>query len=232
MSTVSERLERLDISDGPLLRYAGGWLPSGVPSPAHPSVATWVKSCNPRPLVVVDSLAAFYDGDENSANEMRTFLQILRGLADLRACCLLVHHDGKADTAKDYRGSSDFKAAIDAGFHVSNFGPEGKLGLLKLRCFKSRQGFGGDLFYTYVDGDFIRGRGGNETLPTSERFTDLLRANPGVGTRDFQRLAMSSGLSRNQAETWLGEAVLAGAARRESRTGRGGGFRYFLEVGQ
>ena len=76
---------------------------------------------------------------------MRAFMNQCRKLADLGATVAVVHHDGKADSARDYRGSSDFKAAIDGGFHVTNFGENGLLDKLVLRCFKSRFGFAGEL---------------------------------------------------------------------------------------
>jgi hypothetical protein len=226
-STVADRLDRLGIVDGPLLRVAGGWLPGGVLAPSDPSVLRWVESSNPKPLVVVDSLSAFFSGDENEAGEMRKFMQSLRNLADGGCCVLLLHHDGKAETAKDYRGSSDFKAAIDQGFHMSNFGTDGRLGLLKLRCYKSRLGTAGELLYHYQDGSFLRGRG-DAPLPAAEQFCELLRLHPGVTVRDFQRFSVSQGLGRNHAAAWLGEAVLAGTVRREPRPGRGGGHRHFL----
>src|SRR5206468_696253 len=111
--------------------------------------------CEPKPLIVVDSLIAFHGGDENSSTETRAFMHQCRRLADQGATALVIHHNGKADTAKQYRGSSDFKAAIDAGFHVTNDGPDGRLGTLRLLCFKSRFGFAGELIYEYRDGLFV-----------------------------------------------------------------------------
>ncbi len=226
-STVKERLDRLGIKDGGDFIYRGGWLRDGVPGPGDPSVVAWVNSCNPKPLLVVDCLSAFQNGDENDAADMRRFMQSCRNLADLGACVVVLHHDGKADSAKDYRGSSDFKASVDQAFHFSNFGPDGRLGLLKLRVYKSRVGFSGDLFYTYQDGEFIRGRG-DAPLPASEQFRDLLRMNPNVSSRDFQRLAANQGLGRDRASQWLNEAVLARTVTRVSKVGKGGGYRHSL----
>ena len=137
---VAERLERLGITDTGLLRFWGGWLPEQAPQPNDPAVLDWVKTCEPRPLIIVDSMIAFHGGDENDAAETRAFMQQCRMLADLGATVLVLHHNGKAETAKEYRGSSDFKAAVDAAFHVSNFGPDGRLDTLRLHCFKSRFG--------------------------------------------------------------------------------------------
>ena len=71
-------------------------------------VLEWVRNCEARPLIIIDSMSAFHGGDENSASETRAFLNQARQLADLGATPIVLHHDGKADTAKDYRGSSDF----------------------------------------------------------------------------------------------------------------------------
>ncbi len=158
LPTVCERFSRFGIPDCLQLRYWGGWLAEEAPEPACPIVADWVKACELKPLVIVDSLAAFLRADENEAQAMRAFLDQARALANFGACVVVIHHSGKADSAKDYRGSSDFKAAVDAAFHVSNYGPEGRLGLLKLRCYKSRLGFAGELIYHYQDGEFTRGR--------------------------------------------------------------------------
>jgi hypothetical protein len=210
---MAERLERLGITDGPMLRIWGGWLDSEAPQPGHPSVLHWVKQSEPKPLVLVDSLVAFHGGDENDAGEMRAFMQQCRTLADLGATVVVIHHDGKADTAKDYRGSSDFKAAVDAAFHVSNFGADGRLGMIRLECFKSRFGFGGELVYHYVDGRFVRGRPGEGASNTTERLTELLRVNPGMHRVAFEQEAIKRGLGRKPARKFLDGGVRAGRIR-------------------
>jgi RecA-family ATPase len=45
-------------------------------------VLSWVKRVA-QPIVVLDSLVAFLEGDENSAEDMRAFMQKDRRLADL-----------------------------------------------------------------------------------------------------------------------------------------------------
>jgi hypothetical protein len=182
ISVVAERLERLGITDGALLRYWGGWLAEPPPQPNDPAVLDWVKSCEPRPLMIVDSMVAFHGGDENDAGETRAFMQQCRTVADLGGTVVVVHHDGKADTSKDYRGSSDFKASLDEGFHITNLpGPDGRLGTLCLRCYKSRFGFAGELLYRYNASQFVRDQDPSAPSQTiSERLTELLRTNPGM----------------------------------------------------
>ena len=63
-----ERMNRLGLEDGPLLRWAGGWTGDDAPMPDEPSILDWVSSIEgPKPFVIVDSLVAFLSGDENSA---------------------------------------------------------------------------------------------------------------------------------------------------------------------
>jgi predicted ATP-dependent serine protease len=95
ISVVQDRFDRLGITDGPLLRVWGGWLLEEAPQPASPIVLDWVKACHPRPLIIVDSLSAFYGGDQNDAGEMRTFMNQCRKLADLGSTVAVIHHDGQ-----------------------------------------------------------------------------------------------------------------------------------------
>jgi hypothetical protein len=204
LSTVMERLDRISITDGPMFKYCGGWLEQGVPGPDSAAVVAWVKSCEPRPLVIVDSMAAFHGGDENDAGEMRAFMQKCRTLADLGATVIVIHHEGKADTAKDYRGSSDFKAAVDAAFHVSNFpGPDGRLGMVKLRCYKSRLGFTGELVYHYNEGRFERGQEREAFKTVAEQLTAILRKNPGIEGKSLDKLCTAAKLGRDRCRDLL-----------------------------
>lgn len=228
-ATVVERNARLQLQDGPLYRHWGGWLPQQAPLPDAPVILDWVKPSEPKPLVIVDSLSGFFDGgDQNDAAEMRAFLHRCRRLADLGATVIPIHHSGKSESAQDYRGSSDFAAAIDAGYHVSNFGSDGRLGKLVLRPFKSRLGLAGELVYEYAGGRFVRGHEREATQSTSEQLTAILRTNPGITARKFDDLVNERGLGRNRARTFLADGVLSGSIRRE--TGPGKAKRYYLAV--
>jgi hypothetical protein len=225
-SVVADRLMRLGITEGPNFHIWGGWLDE-APQPGSPIVIQWVQKQEPKPLVIVDSLSAFHGGDQNDAGEMRIFMNQLRKLADLGATVLVIHHDGKADTARDYRGSSDWKAALDVGFHVSNSSEDGRLDVLRLRCYKSRFGFSGELVYRYAGGKFLRDNDGHAASRTAaEQLTSLLRTNPGVGQADFEALAAKSGLGRNRARTFLNDGLRAGTVRIEP--GARNAKRYFL----
>jgi len=218
MAAVSGRLDRLKITEGPIFHYWGGWVGDEAPQPDAEIVVDWVTSCDPKPIIIVDSVVAFQEGDENDAKATRTFMNRCRKLANLGATVVVIHHDGKADSAKDYRGSSDFKAAVDAAFHVTNKSTNGfLLETLHLRCFKSRFGFAGELIYHYADGQFLKDEDHNVAIRRVDQdLADLLRANPFIDAKLFEALATKRGLGRNRARKFLNDGVLAGTVNRES----------------
>lgn len=68
-------------------------------------------------LVIIDTLARnFGTGDENKTQDMNAFVKGVSRLAR-DAMVLIVHHTGK-DEGKDERGSSAFRAALDAAFRL------------------------------------------------------------------------------------------------------------------
>jgi KaiC/GvpD/RAD55 family RecA-like ATPase len=226
---VEERFRRLGMSDDETFRVWGGWTGEEAPQPASSIVLEWVMSCEPRPLVIIDSLSPFHRGNQNDAGEMRAFMEQCRRIADLGGSVIVLHHDGKAETAKDYRGSSDFPAALDAAFHVLNVGEDGRLGKLVLHCYKSRFGFAGDLIYDYADGQLLQRQEPEVASQTvTEQLTALLRTNPGVGSKRFEDLANDRRLGRNRAREFLNGGVLSGKIR--SEPGRGNAKRHFLST--
>jgi len=86
-------------------------------------------------LIVVDTLARTFDGDENSASDMGAFVRccdMLRQELD-GATVLVVHHSGK-DADRGARGSSALRAACDFEFKVV---PQGKKAT-KISCEKAK----------------------------------------------------------------------------------------------
>jgi hypothetical protein len=210
LSVFADRLDRLNFPDSPRLRVWGGWYEQEAPLPDAPAVIEWVKTCDPRPLVVVDSLAAFHGGDENAAGEMRAFMYRCRRLADMGATVVVIHHSGKGESSADYRGSSDFKASLDQGYHVSSFARDGRLDKLILRPFKSRIGSAGEITYSYDYGKFTRGESGEARETINEQLTAILRLNPGVKGKRFEELAAERTISRSQARTFLFDGMQSG----------------------
>lgn len=73
-------------------------------------------------LIVVDTLARNFGGDENSQEDMGAFIanldNFLRRSGEWDATVLVVHHSGHADKARG-RGSSALKGAVDAEYSLS-----------------------------------------------------------------------------------------------------------------
>jgi len=224
-----DRANRVALADGPLLQYFGGWL-GEVPEPDDKDVIEWIEA-NPGALVVVDSMIAFLGGDENSATDMRRFMDKLRALSNLGATVVVIHHDGKAVTAQVYRGSSDFKGSLDQAFHMTNNVPDGRLDRITLKCFKSRYGLVGNLYYTYDGGKFTRNDSRiAEAKSTADKLLDLLRKNQPVSKKKFSEiLAVKAGLGRNEARDFLDAGVNEGSIVGDPASGkRGGGMLYSL----
>jgi archaellum biogenesis ATPase FlaH len=210
---VNERLERLGIQDGENFKIWGGWVEE-PPAPFSPLVLEWVAGCTPKPLIVVDSLVSFHPGSENDATETRTYMQQFRRLADAGATVILLHHSGKADSAKDYRGSSDIKASIDVGYHLANLGDPSRLELLRLRAFKSRFRVQTEILFRYTDGQFRMNEvAKSRSIP--ELLRELLEGRPGIKGTKFESLAAEKGLGRDRARLFLQHGVEAGTIRLE-----------------
>ncbi len=90
----------------------------------------------PVRLVVIDTLARCFGGnDENDARDMGAFIEGCDTIKEKTgATVLVVHHSGK-DEAKGARGSSSFRAALDAEFNVKR---EGEGSALVLSCTKMK----------------------------------------------------------------------------------------------
>jgi hypothetical protein len=214
-SLIADRMRRLGLADSPLLRWAGGWQ-GEVPEPDSPQVKKWIRSCELKPLIIIDSLIAFLDGNENDASDMRRFTDRLRVLANMGATVILIHHDGKAESARDFRGSSDFKGSIDQAFHVTNISSDLRLNKLRLRCFKSRPGFIGELVYHYADGRCLKDESRAAPAKTvTAQLRSLLQRTPGVKTTDFEALAFAEGIARSRAREFLDDGVQEGTIERE-----------------
>ncbi|MGM0914124.1 MAG: AAA family ATPase [Pseudomonadota bacterium] len=70
-------------------------------------------------LIVVDTLARCFGGDENSATDIGAFVANLDALRHRwRATVMVVHHSGK-DTTRGARGSTALRGAVDAEYKVT-----------------------------------------------------------------------------------------------------------------
>jgi energy-coupling factor transporter ATP-binding protein EcfA2 len=212
IAAVGERFRRLGIESHDGFRVWGQWVGEDPPAAGGDVVMEWVARCEPSPLVIIDSLIAFNPGAENDSSEMRRYLAQYRKLAAAGATVVLLHHIGKSETARDYRGSSDIKASIDIGYKLTNLGDCSRLSLLELKAFKQRFSVVPMLHLRYEDGNFaVDGREFPTTVsPLPASLCELLKLHPGVTGKDFEKLAAGHGHGRNQARSFLTAGVKQG----------------------
>lgn len=88
-------------------------------------------------LIVVDTLARNFGGDENSQEDMGAFISnldnFLRKSGEWNATVLVVHHSGHADKSRG-RGSSALKGAVDAEYSLS----KDETGVVRLEATKMK----------------------------------------------------------------------------------------------
>ena len=206
---VRDRLERLGIqSDGERFRVWDCEQKSDPPQPDHPVIVDWVKrmvaATGKSPLVVLDALVNFFtrDEDENSAVDMRALFNRCRVLTELGATVIQNHHTNRKGEA---RGSSDFKPASDQAFLVSNRDRGGGrlLDVITLHCEKSRYGLSGRIEYHYAGGKMLRVEECPAGKAVNGDLVKLLKDKPGILTEEFVKLALESGLRREQAREFL-----------------------------
>lgn len=199
---VLERFQRLGITSHENFRVWGQWLPEDPPAPGGAIVLDWVARCDPKPIIIVDSFIGFHPGSENDSTETRKYMSQFRRLAAMGAAVVILHHTGKAETSKDYRGSSDIKASIDIGYKLTDLGDGSNLSLIELRAFKQRFTATAHLVLRYEDGVFSIDEQERQK-PVPERLADLLREHPAVTSGEFEALAAARGLGRNRARDFL-----------------------------
>lgn len=217
-AVIRDRFERLGMSsDGPFWVWDSRQT-SEPPQPDSPEVINWVKyvrlTTEKPPLVIVDSTVSFLPPgeDENSSQDVRALFNRCRAVVRAGGSVLLLHHLNKGG---ELRGSSDFGAAADQGFIVTN-SPVGKhrLSRLSLKVAKTRYALDRNLEYDYADGKMVRvevgrqpdvDRGASDASDevTTTALTEVLRANPGIGSRQFEGKAHERGVPYNQARRFL-----------------------------
>jgi hypothetical protein len=213
-AAVTERFRRLGITTDEWFRVWGQWVGEDPPAAGGAIVLEWIARSEPKPLIVVDSFIRFHPGAENDASETQKYMAMYRRVAALGATVIILHHVGKADTARDYRGSSDIKASVDIAFKLTDLGNGTRLSDLELRAFKQRISVTPYLRVKYENGRFNTDE--QEPIKTvTEQLVELLKANPGITTAEFEKLAGARGLGRQRAREFL----RSGAVQIERGTG-------------
>lgn len=198
---VDERFNRMRIGYGDNFKYFGGHLGIDIPKRifSMPGFKQWLNRDSVKPIVVVDSQIAFQEGKETDSNDVRAFYQPLRDLTFQGITVIVIHHTGKGESTKEFRGSEDIRAAVDVGYTVNN-ATKGVLSKLTLSAFKCRIKIEEELAFNYVDGEFIPQ---NLKAAKDELLTMILRNHPGINKTEFRKLAMDKQISRDKADNFI-----------------------------
>jgi hypothetical protein len=206
LSVVRERLERLGIAETPDLIVWGSWTDPPTDGPTAPAVLQFVR--DERPLIVFDSLVAYHTGSEQDASETRRHMQAYRNLASQGATVLVLHHTGKSQGARDYRGSSDIKAAVDMAWLLENLGDPGRLETLRLKPFKSRIALASPMRVEYADGLF---HVDNQRAETNREIVErIISENPSETQSKVVKLAHAAGVAKHRTEELLADGARKG----------------------
>jgi hypothetical protein len=200
-----QRLLDLGISPNPDLTVWGGWNISPPVPPGDPIVLDFARQH--RGLVIYDSLIEFHPGSEQSSTETRAFMRHFRALANLGATVVVLHHTGKADSSKLYRGSSDIKAAVDTAYLLAPTTANSKqLSALSMTCFKARLAPPQDFGMTYEKGQgFVSSEAAKPFAKAKYVIAEILRANPRTNQSEVIRLGQLEGCSKGVLESCLAE---------------------------
>ena len=197
---VSQRVrEGLGFPETPELYIRGGWVDSPPPRPDFLLLKEFARER--RGLIIYDPLVAFQTGSEISANDVRQFMQGFRDLANAGATVLVLHHSGKAETAREYRGSSDYKASVDTAYTLTSITPNRqRIDRLMLKCFKSRITPGQDFGLQFREGfgfELCDVPESARTRSADEVIDEILQQHPGSNQKEIIKYAEGT-LSKNQ----------------------------------
>jgi hypothetical protein len=195
---VKQRLMDLGISETSSLIVWGGWNDSPPVGPQDPLVMEFAQQH--KGLIIYDSLIEFHPGSEQSSTETRAFMRQFRALANLGATVVILHHTGKAETAKLYRGSSDIKASVDTAYVLARTTEETQeLRGLSMTCFKSRLAPPQDFGMIFEKGrGFISSEEVKPFARTKAAITEILTANPKSNQAQVLTLGKLRGCTRGQ----------------------------------
>ena len=207
---VKDKLRNLGVEETPELRIWGGWIDSQPPGPGSAIIQRFAYE--KKGLIIYDPLIAFHEGSEQDSTDTREFMDQFRSLANLGATVLVIHHSGKAETAKQYRGSSDIKASVDSAYWLKSLSQdEGKLDRLLLKCFKGRAAPGQDVAMEFRQGEgFFTCDIPDRAETTSEAIEHFLAEYPGANQKQIIEALSADGFSKQQVRQALKAGVESG----------------------
>jgi hypothetical protein len=228
LETVVDRRDLLGIPQDTLpgFRVWGQWCDEDEPpQPDSDVVIRWIAACDPKPVLIVDSLIAFMGCDENNATEVRRYMQRLRNVAGTGAAVIAIHHTGKGDNSKEYRGSSDLKASVDVGYKVTNGGGSTRITTLELTCFKLRNKVELSLTLDFIpEVGFVKS-GATVAAKLQSIMDQYLAKHPeGINGSEFEKLALAADVPRGTIRVFLNKKESTRGAK-NARIFRGAGKR-------
>lgn len=204
LAIVKRNLSELGIEPTDRLKIWGGWNSEQPPGPDDERIVRFAQAeCG---LIILDSLVEFNAGDEQSSTETRVFMKKLRRLANLGATVLILHNAGKTKTSRQYRGSSDIKAAVDTAYFVEGEPRDGKIHRLTLENFKSRFAPGQDFAMEFQSGRGFIPLGTPKKLnpPSAEAVVEtIIRQNPGLNGTEIKKLAKKYRIGKHKVDECL-----------------------------
>ena len=204
LAIVKRDLNDLGIRQTANLNVWGGWNTSEPPGPDDARILEFAHEC--RPLLIWDLLVQFHDGDEQSATETRAFMKHFRALANAGATVLVLHHTGKSEGAKQYRGSSDIEAAVDMAYTLEGKPKDGAIHRLEMRYFKSRfapgQNFGME-FQARQGFAPVEVAQGAQRATADAVVTKIITENPGINGTRIKDLAKAQGIGKHAVDAVL-----------------------------
>jgi hypothetical protein len=200
---AKQRLRDLGILETANLTVWGGWASSPPVGPDHPLVIDFARQH--RGLIVYDSLIEFHSGSEQSSTETRAFMRRFRTLANHGASVLILHHTGKSETSKLYRGSSDIKAAVDMAYVLTRETQQpDQLARLSMECFKARLAPGRNFGMEFQKRrGFISCKLPEHAETATGIIAAILAENPNSNQREIVRIGQSRGCGKGQMEHLL-----------------------------
>ena len=146
-----ERFARLKMNRSQDIYYWGGWEETPPQGPSFKPLLDFAREH--KPLIIFDSFIAFLDvGSEQDATEVRRYMNDFRRLAQAGATVVFLHHTGKGEATKDYRGSSDIKASVDMAWVLT---AKPRLTSAKLKNLKTREGDVEDIAFFLEDANLV-----------------------------------------------------------------------------
>jgi hypothetical protein len=216
---VKERLlDKLGIEESPNLKVWGGWYATPPPGPGDSLVIEWAKEH--KPLLIWDSIIAFNSGDEQSATQVRAFMKLFDPLKHAGATVIILHHTGKGENTKEYRGSSDIKGAVDMAYVLEGDGET--IDELELTPTKQRLGFVPKWKLSYTKGKGFR----TTTVATGKAvkadataiIKKILTDQPGLKTGMVTQMAKAHGLKATAIDKALNDTTVFGFESGEKNT--------------